>query len=276
MVNVKHLKLSIRSQCRLLMLNRSSYYYQPRSESTENLAIMKKIDKIYLSHPYYGSRRMTHVLNQQEDIQVSRHRVRRLMRLMGIQAIHPKPKTSLGNKEHKVYPYLLRNLTIDRPNQVWCSDITYVPMKRGFMYLTAIMDWHSRKVLTWRLSNTLDASFCVETLEEALEIYGKPDIFNTDQGAQYTCDDFINLLKENKINISMDGKGRWMDNVMIERLWRSVKYECLYLQEFDSIKELKNALQNWFVFYNGERPHATFSGRRPNEVYDSNSTKLAA
>ena len=234
MVNVKHLKLSIRSQCRLLMLNRSSYYYQPRSESTENLAIMKKIDKIYLSHPYYGSRRMTHVLNQQEDIQVSRHRVRRLMRLMGIQAIHPKPKTSLGNKEHKVYPYLLRNLTIDRPNQVWCSDITYVPMKRGFMYLTAIMDWHSRKVLTWRLSNTLDASFCVETLEEALEIYGKPDIFNTDQGAQYTCDDFINLLKENKINISMDGKGRWMDNVMIERLWRSVKYECLYLQEFDS------------------------------------------
>lgn len=276
MVNVEHLKLSIRSQCRLLMLNRSSYYCQPKGESTENLAIMKKIDKIYLSHPYYGSRRMTHVLNQQEDIQVSRHRVRRLMRVMGIQAIHPKPKTSLGNKKHKVYPYLLRNLTIDQPNQVWCSDITYVPMKRGFMYLTAIMDWHSRKVLTWRLSNTLDARFCVEALEEALQIYGKPYIFNTDQGAQYTCDDFITLLKGNEIKISMDGKGRWMDNVMIERLWRSVKYECLYLQEFDSIREMKNALQNWFVFYNGERPHATFSGRRPNEVYDSNSTKLAA
>lgn len=275
MVNVEHLKLSIRSQCRLLMLNRSSYYCQPKGENTKNLAIMKKIDKIYLSHPYYGSRRMTHVLKQ-EEFQVSRHRVRRLMRLMGIQAIHPKPKTSLGNKEHKVYPYLLRNLTIDRPNQVWCSDITYVPMKRGFMYLTAIMDWHSRKVLTWRLSNTLDASFCVEVLEEALQIYGRPDIFNTDQGAQYTCDNFINLLKKNEIKISMDGKGRWMDNVMIERLWRSVKYECLYLQEFDIIRELKNALQNWFVFYNGERPHTTFGGRRPNEVYDSNSTKLAA
>jgi putative transposase len=257
------------------MLNRSSYYCQPRGESAENLAIMKKIDKIYLSHPYYGSRRMTHVLKQ-EDIQVSRHRVRRLMRLMGVQAIHPTPKTSLGNKEHKVYPYLLRNLTINRSNQVWCSDITYVPMKQGFMYLTAIMDWHSRKVLTWRLSNALDASFCVEALEEALQIYGEPDIFNTDQGAQYTCDDFINLLKGNEIKISMDGKGRWMDNVMIERLWRSVKYECLYLQEFDSIKELKTTLQNWFAFYNGERPHATFGGRRPNEVYDNVRTKLAA
>ena len=236
---------------------------------------MKKIDEVYLSHPYYGSRRMTHVLTQ-EGVQVSRHRVRRLMRLMGIQAIHPKPRTSINNPEHKVYPYLLRNLPIKQPNQVWCSDITYVPMKQGFMYLTAIMDWYSRKVLSWRLSNTLDTSFCVESLEEALHTYGKPKIFNTDQGAQYTSDDFINVLKKQKIKISMDGKGRWMDNVMIERLWRSVKYECLYLEEFDSIKALRNTLKNWFNFYNEERPHATFDGRCPNDVYDEPTIKLAA
>jgi putative transposase len=275
MVVQEHPMLSVRSQCRLLRLSRSSYYCQPKGESAENLAIMKKIDEVYLSHPYYGSRRMTHVLTQ-EGVQVSRHRVRRLMRLMGIQAIHPKPRTSINNPEHKVYPYLLRNLPIKQPNQVWCSDITYVPMKQGFMYLTAIMDWYSRKVLSWRLSNTLDTSFCVESLEEALHTYGKPKIFNTDQGAQYTSDDFINVLKKQKIKISMDGKGRWMDNVMIERLWRSVKYECLYLEEFDSIKALINTLKNWFNFYNEERPHATFDGRCPNDVYDEPTIKLAA
>jgi putative transposase len=275
MVVQEHPMLSVRSQCRLLRLSRSSYYCQPKGESAENLAIMKKIDEVYLSHPYYGSRRMTHVLTQ-EGVQVSRHRVRRLMRLMGIQAIHPKPRTSINNPEHKVYPYLLRNLPIKQPNQVWCSDITYVPMKQGFMYLTAIMDWYSRKVLSWRLSNTLDTSFCVESLEEALHTYGKPKIFNTDQGAQYTSDDFINVLKKQKIKISMDGKGRWMDNVMIERLWRSVKYECLYLEEFDSIKALRNTLKNWFNFYNEERPHATFDGRCPNDVYDEPTIKLAA
>ena len=275
MVESENSKLSIRSQCRLLSLSRSSYYLQPKGESVENLALMRRIDEIYLSHPYFGSRRMTYVLKA-EGHQVSRHRVRRLMRLMGIQAIHPKPKTSLGNKEHTVYPYLLRDLSIDRSNQVWCTDITYIPMKRGFMYLTAIMDWHSRKVLSWRLSNTLDARFCVEALEEALQIYGKPEIFNTDQGAQYTSEEFTKVLKNHGIKISMDGKGRWMDNVMIERLWRSVKQECVYLQEFDSIKELKKSLKNWFEFYNHERPHATFDGRKPSDVYYRDINKLAA
>ena len=275
MVDQGHASLSIRSQCRLLSISRSSYYFHPKGESSENLVFMKRIDDLYLSHPYYGSRRMTYVLRQ-EGFGVSRHRVQRLMRLMGIQAIHPKPKTSLGNKEHRVYPYLLRDLAIDRPNQVWCSDITYIPMRRGFIYLTAIMDWHSRKVLSWKLSNTLDARFCVEALEEALQTYGNPEIFNTDQGAQYTSEDFTSVLKSHEIKISMDGKGRWMDNVMIERLWRSLKQECIYLQEFDSIKELKKALQNWFIFYNHERPHVTFKGRKPNEIYDNKKLKLAA
>ena len=275
MVDQGHASLSIRSQCRLLSISRSSYYFHPKGESSENLVFMKRIDDLYLSHPYYGSRRMTYVLRQ-EGFGVSRHRVQRLIRLMGIQAIHPKPKTSLGNKEHRVYPYLLRDLAIDRPNQVWCSDITYIPMRRGFIYLTAIMDWHSRKVLSWKLSNTLDARFCVEALEEALQTYGNPEIFNTDQGAQYTSEDFTSVLKSHEIKISMDGKGRWMDNVMIERLWRSLKQECIYLQEFDSIKELKKALQNWFIFYNHERPHVTFKGRKPNEIYDNKKLKLAA
>lgn len=275
MVDQGHASLSIRSQCRLLSISRSSYYFYPKGESSENLVFMKRIDDLYLLHPYYGSRRMTYVLRQ-EGFGVSRHRVQRLMRLMGIQAIHPKPKTSLGNKEHRVYPYLLRDLAIDRPNQVWCSDITYIPMRRGFIYLTAIMDWHSRKVLSWKLSNTLDARFCVEALEEALQTYGNPEIFNTDQGAQYTSEDFTSVLKSHEIKISMDGKGRWMDNVMIERLWRSLKQECIYLQEFDSIKELKKALQNWFIFYNHERPHVTFKGRKPNEIYDNKRLKLTA
>lgn len=275
MVDQGHASLSIRSQCRLLSISRSSYYFYPKGESSENLVFMKRIDDLYLLHPYYGSRRMTYVLRQ-EGFGVSRHRVQRLMRLMGIQAIHPKPKTSLGNKEHRVYPYLLRDLTIDRSNQVWCSDITYIPMRRGFIYLTAIMDWHSRKVLSWKLSNTLDARFCVEALEEALQTYGNPEIFNTDQGAQYTSEDFTSVLKSHEIKISMDGKGRWMDNVMIERLWRSLKQECIYLQEFDSIKELKKALQNWFIFYNHERPHVTFEGRKPNEIYDNKRLKLTA
>ena len=198
------------------------------------------------------------------------------MQIMGLQAIYQRPRTSLNAPEHKVYPYLLRNLTIERANQVWCSDITYVPMKRGFMYLTAIMDWYSRKVLTWRLSNTLDTRFCVESLEEAIELYGKPGIFNTDQGAQYTSKAFTQALGNHKIQISMDGKGCWVDNVMIERLWRSVKYECLYLQEFDDIRGLKSTLKTWMLFYNKNRPHSTFNGRPPNDVYYESLQKLAA
>jgi putative transposase len=257
------------------MLNRSSYYKKPRGEKVENIRVMKRIDEVYLKHPCYGSRRMMHILNQ-EGVRISRHRVRRLMQIMGIQAIYQQPRTSLKAPEHKVYPYLLKNLTIERSNHVWCSDITYVPMRRGFMYLTAIMDWYSRKVLSWRLSNTLDTRFCLESLEEAIGIYGKPDIFNTDQGAQYTSQAFTGSLEKNGIQISMDGKGRWVDNVMIERLWRSVKYECLYLQEFDDIRGLNNTLQAWIDFYNKERPHSTFNGRTPSDVYYENLQKLAA
>jgi putative transposase len=275
MVVQEHPMLSVRSQCRLLRLSRSSYYCQPKGESAENLAIMKKIDEVYLSHPYYGSRRMTHVLTQ-EGVQVSRHRVRRLMRLMGIQAIHPKPRTSINNPEHKVYPYLLRNLPIKQPNQVWCSDITYVPMKQGFMYLTAIMDWYSRKVLSWRLSNTLDTSFCVESLEEALHTYGKPKIFNTDQGAQYTSDDFINVLKKQKIKISMDGKGRWVDSVFVERLWRSVKYDEVYLKAYDGMQSAKSSLSAYFTFYNSERRHQSLDRQTPDQVYYENVARMAA
>jgi putative transposase len=275
MVISGHIKLSIRRQCQLLMLNRSSYYKKPRGEKVENIRVMKRIDEVYLKHPCYGSRRMMHILNQ-EGVRISRHRVRRLMQIMGIQAIYQQPRTSLKAPEHKVYPYLLKNLTIERSNHVWCSDITYVPMRRGFMYLTAIMDWYSRKVLSWRLSNTLDTRFCLESLEEAIGIYGKPDIFNTDQGAQYTSQAFTGSLEKNGIQISMDGKGRWVDNVMIERLWRSVKYECLYLQEFDDIRGLNNTLQAWIDFYNKERPHSTFNGRTPSDVYYENLQKLAA
>ena len=275
MVVVNHPNLSIRHQCRLLRLNRATYYQELRGESAENLAIMKRIDEIYLQHAYYGSRRMQYVLAQ-EGLRIGRHRIRRLMGVMGIQAIYQKPRTSTSDKEHKIYPYLLRDMPIERPNQVWCSDITYVPMRRGFMYLTAVMDWYARKVLSWRLSNTLDHGFCVEALRDAIESYGVPDIFNTDQGCQYTSHDFTGALKEHHIKISMDSKGRWMDNVMIERLWRSAKYECLYLQEFDSIQALRKSLENWINFYNHERPHATFNGRTPNDMYYGQTTKLAA
>ena len=271
----KHEKLSIRTQCRLLKLNRSSFYQATTGESLENINLMKLIDQLYLQHPTYGSRRMQYILKAKGK-NVGRHRVRRLMQKMGIQAIYQKPKTSLPNQKHKIYPYLLKNLTIDSPNQVWCSDITYVPMKKGFMYLTAIMDWHSRKVLSWKLSNSLETSFCVEALEEAIETYGLPAIFNTDQGAQYTSQEFTNALKKYNIKISMDGKGRWVDNVMIERLWRTVKYECMYLQEFNCIKHLRSTIKDWVGFYNRERPHSTFGGLTPNDVYYQRVTKLAA
>lgn len=275
MVIINHPKLSIRHQCGLLQLSRSTYYKEPHCERPETLKIMKRIDEIYIQHPYYGSRRLQYILDQ-EGVHVGRHRVRRLMRIMGIQAIYQRPRTSIPDSDHKVYPYLLRDLVIKRPNQVWCSDITYVPMKQGFMYLVAIMDWYSRKVLSWCLSNTLDVRFCIEALKRALKDYGTPEIVNTDQGCQYTSCKFTGILKEHGIRISMDGKGRWRDNVMIERLWRSIKYECLYLQEFDTIQDLRNSIDTWMTFYNNERPHATFNGRKPNEVYYNNTNQLAA
>ena len=227
MVSKDH-KLSLRRQCALLTLARSNLYYEPKGESAENLRFMEIIDKQFLETPWYGSRQMARLMKR-HDHKCGRHRVRRLMRLMRLMPIYQEPNTSKKHPQHKIWPYLLRNVVIDRPNQVWCADITYIPMRRGFLYLVAIMDWYSRKVLAWRLSNSMDAEFCVEALKEALAAHGTPEVFNTDQGSQFTSGDWIDVLSDAKIKISMDGKGRWIDNRMIERLWRSLKYECVYL-----------------------------------------------
>ena len=237
MVDRSH-TLPVVQQCQLLSLNRSTFYYQPKSVSAADLKLMRRIDEMHLKRPFYGSRRICDWL-QDEGHDINRKRVQRLMRQMGITALYPKKNTSQPGKGHKVYPYLLKGLKIDRPNQVWATDISYIPMARGFVYLVAIMDWHSRKVLAWRLSNTMDAEFCVDALEEAIERYGKPDIFNTDQGAQFTSEFFTGMLKNHDIRISMDGKGRWVDNVFVERLWRSVKYEEVYLHAYESVAEAR-------------------------------------
>jgi putative transposase len=226
---------------------------------------MKRIDRIHMAQPFRGSRRIVDALADQGQLK-NRKRVRRLMQLMGIQAIHPGPKTSQPHPQHKIYPYLLRNLHINRANQVWASDITYLPMENGFIYLTVIMDWYSRKVLSWRLSNSLDSSFCVDALEEAIHRYGKPEIFNTDQGSQYTSDVFIDVLKDNDIDISMDGKGAWRDNVFVERLWRSVKYEEVYLNAYESMADARQSLKKYFEFYNQSRKHQTLKAT-PDQVY---------
>lgn len=267
MIEPSNDNLSITAQCRLLSISRSGLYYAPKGESPLNLKLMRLIDEQFLRTPFYGSRQMARHLRR-EGYCIGRHRVRRLMRLMGIEAIYQKPRTSDPHPDHKIYPYLLRNLSITKPNQVWCTDITYIPIKRGFLYLVAIMDWHSRKVLSWRLSNTMDRRFCVEALEEALMIHGKPEIFNTDQGSQFTSCDFTDVLKAHEIKISMDGKGRWMDNVFIERLRRSMKYECVYLKAFETGVQARAEIGAWMNFYNHQRPHSTFNGRTPNEVYN--------
>jgi putative transposase len=266
MINPANSNLSIVRQCQLLKVSRSGWYYKPREESTFNLTLMRVIDEQFLATPYYGSRQMRRQLRR-SGYWVSRKRVRRLMRLMGLQAIYQTPKTSLPHPQHKVYPYLIKDLNINRPNQAWCSDITYIPIKRGFLYLVAIMDWYSKKVLSWRISNTLDTEFCVQALKEAISLYGIPDIFNTDQGSQYTSLSFTNVLKDHEIKISMDGKGRWMDNVFIERLWRSLKYECVYLNNFENNQQAKVLIRNWMNHYNRDRPHSTFDGQTPHEVY---------
>ena len=266
MVDPKHDRLSIRRQCRLVSIARSSFYYEGRGESPLNLRLMRLIDEQFLETPFYGSRQMTRWLRRQ-GYTVGRKRVRRLMRLLGIQAVFQRPRTSQPHPEHKIYPYLLRDLEITRPNHVWCSDVTYIPLKRGFLYLVSVMDWSSRKVLSWRLSNTLEASFCVEALEEALERYGAPEIFNTDQGSQFTSLDFTSALTNAGIKISMDGKGRWMDNVFIERLWRSLKYECVYLSEFSTGSEARAGIGWWMSFYNERRPHSSLDDRTPEETY---------
>ncbi len=260
-------KLSLSAQCRLLGINRSTLYYRSRGIKPDDLKLMRLIDEQYLKTPFYGSRSMAKHLSRLLKRRINRKRIQRLMRIMGLEAIYPKPKTSCPHPNHKVYPYLLRGKTIDRPNQVWAADITYIPMSRGFMYLVAVMDWHSRKVLAWRISNTLDADFCVEALSEALATYGPPEIFNTDQGAQFTSQAFTGKLKSYGVKISMDGRGRVQDNIFIERLWWTVKYQYLYLRSFDNGSQLRHGLTRWFRFYNQERSHQSLDDRTPDEVY---------
>ena len=272
MVSKDH-KLSVRRQCALLTLTRSNLYYQPKGESTENLRFMAIIDKQFLETPWYGSRQMARYM-QRQGHKCGRHRVWRLMRLMRLVPIYQEPNTSQKHPQHKIWPYLLRNMVIDRPNQVWCADITYIPMRRGFLYLVAILDWYSRKVLAWRLSNTLEADFCVEALKEALAKHGRPEIFNTDQGSQFTSASWIEVLSDAKIKISMDGKGRWIDNRMIERLWRSLKYECVYLHAFEKGSEAKAGIGKWLAYYNAERPHSTHGILTPDEVHASKTEPM--
>ena len=267
-IDPKDSDLSISRQCDLLGLPRSSYY-RPRVctiESNENLELMRVIDEEFLRHPFYGSRKMRDYLNRR-GFSVNRKRVQRLMRLMGIESVAPKPNTSSPRKEHKVYPYLLKKLTITEPDQVWCSDITYIRLGHGFVYLTAVMDWASRYVLSWEVSVTMDDDFCVNALKSALRKHKSPEIFNTEQGSQYTGNAFTGALKERGIKISMDGKGRCMDNIFIERLWRSVKYEKIFLEEFETVAKLITGLKEYFKFYNFERPHQSFEGKTPAEVY---------
>ncbi len=256
-----HEGLSIRQQCLLLGINRSSYYLEPEEEKEYNLELMKRIDKEYLLHPFYGSRRMTVVLKN-EGYAVNRKRIQRLMQLMGLEAIYPKPNLSISQEVEVKYPYLLKNVMVNSSNMAWCSDITYIPLQDGFAYLVAILDWHSRYVLSWRLSNSMDVGFCLEALEEAFE-KGKPEIFNTDQGSQFTSFAFVNALLGKKIKVSWDGRGRAMDNIFIERLWRSLKYEEVYLKEYQGIKEARESISKYFDFYNNERPHQALRYQTP-------------
>ncbi len=267
--------LPVTRQCALLDLPRSTFYHVPKPVSHEELALMALIDRCHLKHPFYGSRRIRDWLEDQGH-RVNRKKVQRLMRTMDLVAQYPKRNLSLANQAHKVYPYLLRGMVIDRPNQLWATDITYIPMARGFVYLIAIMDWHSRKVLSWRVSNTLDTRFCVDALEEAIEVYGAPEIFNTDQGSQFTSEEFTGVLKRHDIRISMDGKGRWIDNVFVERLWRSVKYEEVYLKAYDSIAAARVSLGRYFDFYNAERRHQSLDRRTPDNVYYEPAARMAA
>jgi putative transposase len=266
MIAPDHPGLSLSRQCRLVSISRSSFYYAPKGVSAEALALMRRIDELFLKYPFYGSRQMARQLLR-EGISAGRHRVRRLMGLMGLEAIYQAPRTSTPHPAHRIYPYLLRNLTVDRADHVWCADITYIPVRRGFLYLIAIMDWATRHVLAWRLSNTMDAGFCVEALREAMARYGKPEIFNTDQGSQFTSLDFTGVLKDAEVTISMDGRGRYLDNIFIERLWRSLKYEAVYLQELTDGFVAQRVIGEWIGFYNTARPHSALDGRTPAEAY---------
>lgn len=266
MIEPEHPILSVVRQCELVSVSRSGFYYQPVGETALNLALMRLIDAQFLEAPWYGSRQMARHLRR-EGHQIGRKRVRRLMALMGLAPIYQRPRTTVPNPEHRIWPYLLRGVVVDRPDQVWCMDITYIPMRRGFLYLAAVMDWATRKVLSWRVSNTMDVEFCLDALKEALARHGRPDIFNTDQGSQFTSPRFTDVLLAAGVRISMDGRGRWMDNVFIERLWRSLKYECVYLHAFETGSELRAGLTRWIGYYNARRPHSTLAGRTPDEAY---------
>jgi putative transposase len=265
--------LSVRRQCELLGLSRSSLYYEPARETGENLRLMRRIDEQYTDCPFYGSRRMTAWLIEQGE-EVNRKRVQRLMRVMGLEAVYPKPRLSTAGKGHRVYPYLLRGVTVERADQVWSTDITYVPMTAGFMYLAAVIDWFSRYVIAWRLSNTLDGSFCLEMLDEALR-GGRPEVFNTDQGVQFTAAAFTGRLESAGVAVSMDGRGRALDNVFVERLWRSVKYEDIYLRGYEAVPELYQGLGRYFISYNNERLHQSLDYRTPAAVYRDVSARRA-
>lgn len=272
MVNRLDTSLSVVRQCKLLVINRSGLYYQPVGIYGEDLTLMKLIDRQYLVTPFYGARRMAAWLKKEGHV-INRKRIRRLMRIMGLSAIYRRPRTSKPAPNHRIYPYLLRDVEVTRPDQVWAADITYIPMARGFLYLVVIMDWYSRKVLSWRLSNTLDADFCAEALREALR-QGRPEIFNTDQGAQFTSEPFIALLENAGVKISMDGRGSYSDNLFIERLWRTVKYEEIYLKAYLDGKEAKTSLGKYFHFYNSLRPHQSLGYQTPAEVYNNRVEQL--
>lgn len=266
MIKMTTPKLSLSAKCRLLSISRGSLYYQPKPIDEEDLTLLQLMDQHFLEDPSVGSRRMMMFLRRQ-GYAINRKKVQRLMRDLGLLAIYAKPNTSAPHPEHKIYPYLLKNLDINRANQVWCSDITYIPMSKGFLYLVAVMDWYSRKVLSWQLSNTMEADFCVEALEEALRQHGKPEIFNTDQGSQFTSQAFTGTLLNADVQISMDGRGRYLDNIFIERLWRSVKHECVYIHAPPTGTELRQVLKRWFSYYNQRRLHQSLDYNTPDEVY---------
>lgn len=259
--------MSIRRQCELVGLNRASYYYEPATETPLNLKLMRLLDEEYTAHPFYGRRRMTIYLRQQ-GYAVNEKRVKRLMQTMGLEAIYPRSHTTVVDQTHRIYPYLLRGVAIVQVNQVWSSDITYIPLANGFMYLVAVIDWYSRYVLAWQLSNTLDTHFCVSALEQALR-FGRPEIFNTDQGSQFTSSAFTSLLAAANIRISMDSKGRALDNIFVERLWRTVKYEDIYLKHYPTVPLLYSGLRDYFTFYNNERPHQSLGYRTPAAVFQT-------
>jgi putative transposase len=264
-------RMTVKRQAQLLDLSRASVYYRPRPVSERDLLLMRRLDELFTAWPFLGSRRMTEMLRA-EGHRINRKRVQRLMRRMGIAALGPKPRTTKPAPGHKIFPYLLRNLTVDRPNQVWAADITYLPIGRGFLYLVAVIDWASRAVLSWRLSNTMDVAFCVSALEAALARFGKPEIFNTDQGSQFTSTAFTGVLGKAGVKISMDGRGRWLDNVFVERLWRSLKHEDVYLKGYADGAEAKVGIGAWFAFYNSTRPHQALGNRTPMAVWREGTT----